>query len=224
LYFRSGSRLSFEPPQEDSATAFDSYLSDPAHPVPYRHRPVEETYGPGSHWCTWLVEDQRFVYLRPDTFAWETEPLDRDTTVTGDIVAHLFAATTGSDSDWAVKLIDVYPKQYQQDSAMSGYQLMVADEILRGRFRQNFEHPEPVTPNEVTAFTIDLHTNNHTFLKGHCIMVEVQSTWFPLYDRNPQKFVPNIFEAQASDYQKATQRIYRSRQFVSYIDLPIAQP
>jgi uncharacterized protein len=222
LYFRSGSRLAFDPPQQEGAVAFDSYLSDPAHPVPYRHRPVEETYGPGSHWYTWLVEDQRFVYLRPDTVAWETEPLDHDLTVTGDIVAHLFAATTGSDSDWVVKLIDVYPESYAADPPMSGYQLMVADEIFRGRFRRSFEHPVAIAPSQVTPVIIDIHTNNHTFLKGHRIMVQVQSTWFPAYDRNPQKFVPNIFEAKASDYQKATQRIYRSRRFASYLDLPIA--
>ncbi|HEV2387486.1 MAG TPA: CocE/NonD family hydrolase [Candidatus Acidoferrales bacterium] len=222
LYFRSGSRLSFDPPGEAGATAFDSYLSDPARPVPYRHRPVEQTYGPGSHWYTWLVEDQRFVYLRPDTAAWETEPLDHDVTVTGDIVAHLFAATTGSDSDWVVKLIDVYPEQYPDDSSLGGYQLMIADEILRGRFRDSFEHPAAVTPNRVTPYAIDLHTNNHTFLKGHRIIVQVQSTWFPAYDRNPQKFVPNIFEARPADYQKASQRVYRSRRFASYIDLPVA--
>jgi putative CocE/NonD family hydrolase len=221
LYFRSGARLAFAPPTQTGAKAYDSYLSDPAHPVPYRHRPVEETYGPGSHWYTWLVEDQRFVYLRPDTIAWETPVLDHDVTVTGDIAAHLFAATSGSDSDWVVKLIDVYPEHYPQDLPMSGYQLMIADEIFRGRFRKSFEHPVPVTPNQPTAFTIDLHTNNHTFLKGHRIMVQVQSTWFPLYDRNPQKYVPNIFKAQASDYQKATQRIYRSRRLASYIDLPV---
>jgi putative CocE/NonD family hydrolase len=223
LYFRSGDRLAFEPPTATGTQAFDRYVSDPAFPVPYRHRPVEETYGPGSRWYTWLVEDQRFVYLRPGVAAWETPVLDHDVTVTGDIVAHLFASTTGSDSDWVVKLIDVYPEHYPEDVPMSGYQLMVADEIFRGRFRKSFEHPVAITPNEVTPFVIDLHTNNHTFLKGHRIMVQVQSTWFPLYDRNPQKFVPNIFKAKPSDYQKATQRIYRSRRFASYIDLPVAQ-
>jgi putative CocE/NonD family hydrolase len=223
LYFRGDSRLAFAPPSETGPNAFDSYVSDPAHPVPYRHRPVEETYGPGSRWYTWLVEDQRFVYLRPGVAAWETPVLDHDVTVTGDIVAHLFASTTGSDSDWVVKLIDVYPEHYDKDLPMSGYQLMIADEIFRGRFRKSFEHPTAIVPNQVTPFVIDLHTNNHTFLKGHRIMVQVQSTWFPLYDRNPQKFVPNIFEAKSSDYQKATQRVYRSRGFASYIDLPLAE-
>ncbi len=251
LYFRSGARLAFAPPEGTGPGAFDTYLSDPAHPVPYRHRPVEETYGPGSHWYTWLVEDQRFVYERPDTVAWETPVLPHDVTVSGDIVAHLYAATSGSDSDWVVKLIDVFPEQYpdelhqlqsleaeaaskpqsaagQQERAllermpMSGYQLMIADEIFRGRFRKSYGHPEPIVPNRVTRYAIDLHTNNHTFLKGHRIMVQVQSTWFPLYDRNPQKFVPNIFEAKPADYQKAVQRIYRSRRYPSSIDLPVA--
>jgi putative CocE/NonD family hydrolase len=221
LYLRAGGRLAFEPPSE-TGPAFDSYLSDPFHPVPYRHRPVEETYGPGSHWYTWEVEDQRFVENRPDTLSWETPPLDHDLTVTGDIVAHLYASTTGSDSDWVVKLIDVYPEDYATQHELAGYELMVAGEILRGRFRNSFSHPEPVQPGAVTAYTIDLHTNNHTFLKGHRIMVQIQSTWFPLYDRNPQRFVPNIFLARPQDFQRATQRIYRSRRFASYIELPIA--
>ncbi len=222
LYFRGDSRLAFTPPTANGPDAFDSYVSDPAFPVPYRHRPIQETYGPGSKWYTWLVEDQRFVYLRHGVVAWETAPLTQNLTVTGRIVAHLFASTTGSDSDWVVKLIDVYPQHYPQDVQMSGYQLMIADEIFRGRFRKSFEHPEPITPNKVTRYVFSLHTNNHTFLKGHRIMVQVQSTWFPLYDRNPQKYVPNIFEAKASDFQKAAQHIYRSRRYASYIDLPVA--
>ena len=222
LYFRGDSRLAFTPPTASGPDAFDSYVSDPAFPVPYRHRPIQETYGPGSKWYTWLVEDQRFVYLRHGVVAWETAPLTHNLTVTGRIVAHLFASTTGSDSDWVVKLIDVYPQHYPQDVQMSGYQLMIADEIFRGRFRKSFEHPEPIIPNKVTRYVFSLHTNNHTFLKGHRIMVQVQSTWFPLYDRNPQKYVPNIFEAKASDFQKAAQHIYRSRRHASYIDLPVA--
>ncbi len=222
LYFRSGSRLAFAPPTETGAKACDSYVSDPAFPVPYRRRPIQETYGPGSKWYTWLVQDQRFVYLRPGVVAWETPPLKHNVTITGDIVAHLFASTTGSSSDWVVKLIDVYPQHYPKDVQMSGYQLMIADEIFRARFRKSYEHPEPITPNRVTRYVIDLHSNNHTFLKGHRIMVQVQSTWFPLYDRNPQKYVPNIFKAKTSDYQKATQHIYRSRRYASYIDLPVA--
>ncbi len=221
LYFRENAGLSFDAPGKEARDASDSYLSDPDHPVPYRHRPIQPTYGRGSTWSTWLVEDQRFVYLRPDTFAWSTAPLAEDLTVAGDIVAHLFASTTGSDSDWVVKLIDVYPETYPDDVMMAGYQLMVAGEVFRGRFRRSFEKPEPLVPNQPAEFTIDLHTNDHTFVKGHRIMVQVQSSWFPLIDRNPQKFVPNIFEAGPDDFQKTTQRIYRSPQYPSSVELPV---
>jgi uncharacterized protein len=222
LYFQRDGRLSFDPPQIAANNQFDHYVSDPAHPVPYRHRPVEPTYFPaGSGWYTWLVEDQRFVEGRPDVLTWETEALNEDVTISGNLLAHLFASTTGTDSDWIVKLIDVYPEDYQRDVKMSGYQLMIASEILRGRFRNSFERPEPITPNKVNEYVIDLHGNNHVFLKGHKIMVQVQSTWFPVYDRNPQQFVPNIFKAVESDYQPATQRIFRSRRFASHIELPL---
>lgn len=220
LYFRDSGHLSFDPPAENSAQTFDSYISDPAHPVPYRHRPISPTY-PGPGWPTWLVEDQRFVHLRPDVLSWETEPLKEDVAVAGDIVAHLFAATSGSDSDWVVKLIDVYPEKDSQDATMGGYQLMIADEVFRARFRNSFQKPRAVVPNRVTQYTIDLHTNDHCFLKGHRIMVQVQSTWFPVIDRNPQKFVPNIFAASEADYQKATQRVYRSRNFPSNVEIPV---
>ena len=221
MYFHDSGKLSFDPPTE-SAQEFDSYISDPADPVPYRSRPVEETYSRGSRWYTWLVEDQRFVEHRPDTLTWVTDPLNEDVVVTGDIVAHLFASTTGTDSDWIVKLIDVYPDIDEADPKMGGYELMIADEVFRGRFRNSFEKPEPIVADQATPFSIDLHTNNHAFLKGHRIMVQVQSTWFPIIDRNPQRFVPNIFKASASDYQKATQKIYRSRQFPSNIEIPVA--
>jgi uncharacterized protein len=219
LYFREDGKLSFDAPQTTAADAADSYVSDPAHPVPYRHRPVDMTYPhdhPGS-WYTWLVQDQRFVDQRPDVLTWQTEELTEDVTLAGQVTAKLFASTTGSDSDWIVKLIDVYPEKNSQNWKLSGYELMIANEIFRGRFRKSFEKPEPITPDEVTPFTIDLHTANHVFKKGHRIMVQVQSTWFPLYDRNPQKFVPNIFEATASDYQKATQRVYRSTRYSSSV-------
>jgi putative CocE/NonD family hydrolase len=221
LYLQSGGQLSFSAPTDTGAKAFDAYVSDPTHPVPYRHQPIGPTYGPVPGWGTWLVEDQRFVYLRPDVAAWQTPALENEVTVTGDIVAHLFASTTGSDSDWIVKLIDVYPQDYPNEPAMGGYQMMVADEVYRARFRKSFEHPEAVTPGKVTDYTIDLHTNDHTFLKGHQIMVQVQSTWFPVIDRNPQKFVPNIYKASPADYQVATQRVYHSKEFASYIALPV---
>jgi len=223
LYFHEDGKLSFEAPESSAADAFDSYESDPAHPVPYRHRPVDMTYPedhPGS-WYTWLVQDQRFVDERPDVLTWQTDELADDVTLAGQVTAKLFASTTGSDSDWVVKLIDVYPQKFSQDWKLSGYELMIADEIFRGRFRNSFEKPEPITPNAVTPFTIDLHTANHVFKKGHRIMVQVQSTWFPLYDRNPQKFVPNIFEAKESDFQKATQRVYRSMRFPSSVEISV---
>ncbi|HMD84741.1 MAG TPA: CocE/NonD family hydrolase, partial [Terriglobia bacterium] len=220
LYFQAGGGLSFDPPGKAGAPGFDRYTSDPAHPVPYRHQPVEPTY-PGGGWPTWLVEDQRFVQNRPDVLTWQTAPLADNLTVTGDIVARLFASTSGTDSDWIVKLIDVYPDDYPANPAVGGYELMIADEVFRGRFRESFEKPQPLPANRVEEYVIDLHTNDHCFLRGHRIMVQVQSTWFPLIDRNPQKYVPNIFQATEADYQAATQQIYRTREFPSAIELPV---
>jgi putative CocE/NonD family hydrolase len=224
LYFHPNGRLSFDSPEgaegapETSQRAFDSYISDPANPVPYRSRPIEATYYVrGSGWREWLVEDQRFAHHRPDVLSWRTEPLTEDVTVTGDITAHLFASTTGTDSDWVVKLIDVYPEDYPKDFKMGGYQLMIANDVFRGRFRKSFEKPEPITPDKVNEYVIDLHQCDHRFLKGHKIMVQVQSTWFPVIDRNPQKYVENIFKAREADYVKATQRVFRSKQFPSHI-------
>lgn len=147
---------------------------------------------------------------RPDALSWETDTLTQDLTVTGNITAELFAATTGSDVDWVVKLIDVYPENYPKEPKMGGCEFMVANDVLRGRFRNSFEHPRPVTPNKVESYTIDLHSLNHVFKKGHRIMVQIQSSWFPLIDRNPQKYVPNIFKAKKSDFIKAIQSIYRT--------------
>lgn len=220
LYFHGGSLLSFEPPTETSTEAFDAYVSDPAKPVPYRHRPIEPTY-PSPGWPSWLVEDQRFVHQRPDVLTWESEPLKEDVNLAGDIAAKLFASTSGSDCDWIVKLIDVFPEEYPQDPTMAGYQLMIASEVMRARFRNSFETPEALIPNRVTKFTLGLHANHHRFLKGHRMMVQVQSTWFPLIDRNPQKFVPNIFKAREGDFQKATQRVYRSQRFPSHVEISV---
>jgi putative CocE/NonD family hydrolase len=229
LYFHADRKLSFDPPSDQEA--FDSYVSDPANPVPYRQRPVTPTY-PAPGWPIWLVQDQRFVDHRPDVLTWQTEPLKQEVTVTGDIVADLFASTTGSDSDWVVKLIDVYPEDYQPISeeeaskgagpVLNGYELIIADDILRGRYRNSLDTPEPVTPGKVTEYKVDLHPNDHVFLPGHRIMVQVQSTWFPLYDRNPQKFVDNIYKATDADYIKATQKIYHSKGTPSSIVLPVA--
>ncbi|PYT59543.1 MAG: X-Pro dipeptidyl-peptidase [Acidobacteria bacterium] len=223
LYFGEDGKLSFDAPTVESSQAFDSYVSDPAHPVPYRNRPIDMTY-PEDHpggWYTWLVQDQRFVDNRPDVLTWQTEELKDDVTLAGQVTAKLFASTTGSDTDWIVKLIDVYPEKYPENWKLSGYELMIADEVFRGRFRNSFEKPVPIAPGVVTPFTINLHTANHMFKKGHRIMVQVQSTWFPVIDRNPQKFVPNIFEAKESDYQKATQHIYRSKRFPSRVEISV---
>ncbi len=223
IYFQAGRGLSFNAPTQESAQAFDTYVSDPATPVPYRPRPIEPTYFPkGSGWNTWLLEDQRFAAGRPDVLSFETETLQEDVVVTGDVMAHLFAATTGTDSDWIVKLIDVYAEDYEKDFKMGGYQLMVANEVFRGRFRRSFEKPEAIVPNRVNEYVIDLHHVNHRFSKGHKIMVQVQSSWFPVIDRNPQTFVANIYQAKDTDYKAATQRIYRSKKFPSHISLPVA--
>src|SRR6266568_974728 len=226
LYFRERRGLSFEAPPA-RRPAFDSYVSDPANPVPYRNRPVQPTYyAKGSGWYTWLLQDQRFVDHRPDVLSWETPPLEEDVVIRGAIAAHLFASTTGSDADWIVKLIDVYPEDYSNAGAprvTGGYELMVANDVLRGRFRTGFERPAAIVPNRVLEYTVDLHTQDYRFLKGHRIMVQVQSTWFPIIDRNPQTFVPNIFEAKAADFRTATQRIYRSGAQASYVELPIYQ-
>jgi putative CocE/NonD family hydrolase len=223
IYLHEDGKLSFDKPAAADSKAFDSYVSDPMHPVPYRSRPIEETYGPGSRWYTWLTEDQGFVHNRPDVLSWETESLQDDITVTVNLSAKLFAATTGSDADWVVKLIDVYPEQYPKEPRMAGYQFMIANDVFRGRFRNSFEKPEPIVPNKVEAYTIDLHSINHVFKKGHKIMVQVQSTWFPIIDRNPQKYVPNIFEATESDFIIATQKIFRSAAFPSHIELSVMQ-
>ena len=225
LYLRGGKQLSFEPTPPDKSDEFATYVSDPANPVPYRARPIDSMFPPeeeASGWPTWLVEDQRFLKDRADVVSWQSEVLNQDLTLTGDIVARLYAATTGTDSDWIVKVIDVYPENDAQ-KALAGDQLLVASEIFRGRFRQGFETPKAITPEEVNEYIIDLHGINHSFKKGHRIMVQVQSSWFPLYDRNPQKFVENIFKAQPSDYQPATQRVYQSARYPSRVILPVVR-
>jgi len=189
--------------------------------VPYRIQPIEATYGPGSRWKPWHVEDQRFVYSRPDVVSFVMDTLKEDLTVTGKIIAHLFASTTGSDADWIVKLIDVYPNFDPKNFLMSGYQLPVAMEVFRGRFRKSFSNPSPLIPNKPEEFVIDLHETNHVFKAGHRIMIQVQSTWFPIIDRNPQKYVPNIFEAKETDFIKATHKIYFAAQHPTYLELPV---
>lgn len=220
LYMQANGKLSFHAPSADKS-AFDEYVSDPAKPVPYRPRPIEP--GMGSAWRTWQVEDQRFVDNRPDVLTYATEPLTEDLTVSGKISANLFASTTGTDSDWIVKLIDVYPENYEPEPEMSGFQLMIAGDVFRGRYRSSFEKPEPIPANSVQKYQIGFPANDHTFKKGHRIMVQVQSTWFPVIDRNPQKFVPNIFMAKETDFQKAIQRVFRSGNSASNIALPVIE-
>ncbi len=234
LYLKGGRGLSFDKPEERPApesTAYDAYVSDPANPVPYRPRPISPTY-PGPDWTKWLVQDQRFVDHRPDVLSFQTEPLTKDMRVAGQIVAQIFASTTGTDADWVVKLIDVQPEDAKatipaegaepaRSVALGGYQLMVADEVFRARFLHGFEDPKPIAADAVLSYSLDLHTTDHVFQRGHKIMVQIQSTWFPIIDRNPQKFVTNIFEAGASDYVPATQRIYHSPAYPSHIVLPV---
>jgi len=219
MYLTQGNGLSFQAPEGGDVAA--SYVSDPANPIPYRHRPIQSTYGKGSKWRPWLVEDQRFVSGRKDLANFSTPALDKDLTVTGDVMADLFAATTGSDADWVVKLIDVYPDD--APNGMAGYQLMIADEIFRGRYLKSFEKPEPLVPGKVTEYKWSLHGADHTFLKGHKIMVEVQSSWFPLYDRNPQTFVPNIMSAPESAYKAETQTIYGSAKYPSHLEFSVPE-
>lgn len=216
LYFQKDRALSFTAPPA-TGQAFDSYTSDPANPVPYRPRPIRLRTG----WSTWLVEDQRFVDHRPDVITWVSEPLAEDVIVSGKIVANLFASTTGTDSDWIVKLIDVYPQKFEGDPEMGGFQLMIAGDVFRGRYLKSFEKPQPIPANSVQRYQIPFPANDHAFKKGHRIMVQVQSTWFPVIDRNPQRFVPNIFLAKESDFQRVTQRVFRSGRQASHIAVPV---
>lgn len=219
LYTTADRKASFTKPAAAAATV--NYISDPSSPVPYRSLPIEATYGPGSRWNSWHVEDQRFVSTRPDVASFTMDALDADMTVTGNVTAHLFAATTGTDADFVVKLIDVYPDMDTTNLKMSGYQLPVAMEVFRARFRKSFSKPVPMTPGKPEEIVIDLHDINHTFKKGHRLMIQVQSSWFPVIDRNPQRYVPNIFEAKETDFIKATQTIYCNSRFATYIELPV---
>ena len=222
LYPHANGVLSFDPPKE-RGEAFDAYVSDPANPVPYRARPILPSFTGPSTWSRWLVDDQRFLKGRTDVVSWQTPPLTEDVAVAGQLSAHLFAATSGSDADWIVKLIDVYPDSYSPDSTMNGYQLMVANDVTRGRFRKGFVTPVALQPNKVEEYTVDLHTQSYRFLKGHRIMIQVQSSWFPLIDRNPQTFVPNIFAAPDSAFKAATQKIYRSSGKATFIQIPVVK-
>ncbi|HEX7732756.1 MAG TPA: CocE/NonD family hydrolase [Rhodanobacter sp.] len=220
LYLEPGMRLGFDAPS--GGNAYDEYVSDPAHPVPFRARPIQPIgYDHGLTWSEWLVDDQREASGRTDVLSYETAPLTEPLAIAGAPVVHLVASTSGTDSDWVVKLIDVYPDQVAEQPEMGGYQLAVAMDIFRGRYRSGWDKPAPLAANQPLAYRFDLPAANHVFLPGHRIMVQVQSSWFPLYDRNPQTFVPSIFEARPADYVKATQRVYHAPGEASYVALPV---
>ena len=220
LYLSSGLKLGFVAPGVGAAP-YEEYVSDPAKPVPFRARPIQES---GTPWSLWLVDDQREASGRTDVLAFTSEVLTAPVKISGEPVANLFASTSGTDSDWVVKLIDVYPDEVAAQPEMGGYQLMVSAVILRGRYRESLETPRPIKVNQPLLYRFALPTANHVFLPGHRIMVQVQSSWFPLYDRNPQTFVPNIFWAKPSDYRKATQRIHHAPGQASFVEMPLALP
>jgi len=220
MYLNANGKLSFEAPGAAEAK-YDEYVSDPAKPVPYVPRPVR--FADRQSWTTWLVQDQRFVDGRPDVLTYVTEPLTAPLKVAGAPQVKLYASTSGTDSDWVVKLIDVYPDTNASTPAMGGYELAVSMDIFRGRYRESFAEPKALTPNAPLEYRFGLPTVDHTFLPGHRVMVQVQSSWFPLYDRNPQTFVPNIFFAKPSDYQKATQQVWHAPGTASAIELPVVQ-
>ena len=225
LYLQPGMKLSFTvQPASSAIPTFDEYISDPAKPVPYNGRPAQPIgYDPPLTWIQWLVDDQREVSGRPDVLSYTSDVLKEPVHIRGQAMVNLVASTTGTDSDWVVKLIDVYPDQVADHPEMGGYQLPVAEDIFRGRYRESFAEPKAIEPGKPLTYRFALPPANHVFLPGHRIMVQVQSSWFPLYDRNPQKFVPNIFWAKTEDYQKAKQRIYHTEGAASAVELPVVK-
>ena len=217
LHLEGDGKLTFA---EVTAPAKIEYVSDPASPVPYRHRPIEPTYSEGSHWYNWLTEDQRFVTDRKDVAVWKMPVLKKDLVLTGEVIADIYASTTGSDNDMVVKLIDQYPDD-DPDAKMRGYQLMTNEEIFRGRYLNSFEKPIPLRPGSIHEYKYSLHDVDHNFKAGHTVMVEIQSTWFPLYDRNPQTFVPNIMLARPEDFKPATITIYSDSEHDSNLQVPL---
>jgi putative CocE/NonD family hydrolase len=223
LYLQPGLKLSFTADNPDSAnSAYTEYVSDPAKPVPFRARPSQPIgYELPLTWPQWLVDDQREASGRSDVLAFTSDVLTAPVHIEGQPIANLVASTSGTDSDWVVKLIDVYPDEVAGQPSLGGYQLPIAMEIFRGRYRESFANPKPIEPDKPLAYRFALPPSNHVFLPGHRIMVQVQSSWFPLYDRNPQTFVPSIFWAKPGDYRKATQRIYHAPSAASSIELPV---
>ena len=215
LYLAAGSKLSFAAPKSGD-TDFDEYVSDPARPVLFQPRPIVS-----SNWSSWLAEDQRHASSRPDVAVFTSDVLTAPVKISGQPMVNLVASTSGTDSDWIVKVIDVYPDEVAAQPTMGGYQLMISADIFRGRYRESLETAKPIAANKALLYRFALPTANHVFLPGHRIMVQVQSSWFPLYDRNPQTFVPNIFWAKPGDYRKAVQRIYHAPGEASFIELPM---
>ena len=218
LYLGAGGKATFDAPRAGEAP-FDEYVSDPSKPVPYRSRPNQPAGG-GS-WSRWLVDDQREASGRPDVLVFESDVLTRPVKISGQAIANLVASTSGTDADWVVKLIDVYPDEVAAQPAMGGYQLMIAADIFRGRYRESLETAKAIAADTPLQYRFALPNANHVFLPGHRLMVQVQSSWFPLYDRNPQTFVRNIFFARPEDYRKATQRVYHTPSQVSFVELPV---
>ena len=222
LYLQGDAKLAFAPPAAAGAS-FDEFVSDPARPVPFRVRPTRSTgYDTRDRWADWLADDQRQMSTRTDVLTYTTDVLTAPVKIAGEPIVHLVASTSGTNADWVVKLIDVYPDEVPVEPALGGFQFPVGMEIFRGRYRQSFETPAPITPNAPLAYQFGLPTANHVFLPGHRIMVQVQSSWFPLYDRNPQTFVPNVMLAKPADYRRATERVYHAPGQASYVELPIA--
>jgi putative CocE/NonD family hydrolase len=223
LYLTAGLTTTFSAPASGSA-AFDEYVSDPAKPVPFRARPIQPIgYEPPLTWSQWLVDDQREASGRQDVLAFTSDVLKAPIKISGQPIANLIASTSGTDADWVVKLIDVYPDEVAGQAPLGGYQLMVSADIFRGRYREGFETAKAITPDTPLQYRFALPTANHVFLPGHRIMVQIQSSWFPLYDRNPQSFVPNIFWAKPEDYKRAVQRIYHAPDKASAVELPVVE-
>ena len=222
LYLEPGLKLSFDAPPRGAA--YDEYVSDPAKPVPFRSRPIQPVgYSGEFTWSQWLVDDQREASGRPDVLAFASDVLKEPVKISGQPIVNLIASTSGTDSDWVVKVIDVYPDEVAGDPHMGGYQLMISADIFRGRYRESLETPKAITPDKPLLYKFALPNANHVFLPGHRIMVQVQSSWFPLYDRNPQTFVPNIFWAMPGDYKKAVEKIYHAPDEASFIELPVVE-
>ncbi|HSY90783.1 MAG TPA: CocE/NonD family hydrolase [Candidatus Binatus sp.] len=222
LYLEAGLKAGFEAPK--SGSAYDEYVSDPAKPVPFRSRPIQPVgYGGEFTWSQWLVDDQREASGRPDVLAFTSDVLKEPVKISGQPAVNLIASTSGTDSDWVVKVIDVYPDEVAGQAGMGGYQLMVSADIFRGRYRESLETAKAIAADKPLPYHFLLPPANHVFLPGHRIMVQVQSSWFPLYDRNPQTFVPNIFWAKPADYKKAVQRVYHSAEQASFVELPVVE-